>query len=178
MRILIVAWSWPPIGRIGALRPLGLAREWSARGHEVHVITGPGDRGGEYAPDLEARAASSGARVHRAPAPGLPPTVLRAAYERSAEGRSAPRRVSRGRQILAQWATFPDYQRSWTGPAARRALELHRTMRFDVVWSTSPPESVHYVARAIARVGVPWIADFRDQWSDYLLGRWDPSADG
>jgi len=75
MRILIVAWSWPPIGRIGALRPLGLAREWSAQGHEVHVITGPGDRGGEYAPDLEVRTNSSGAEVHRAPAPGLVPTV-------------------------------------------------------------------------------------------------------
>jgi hypothetical protein len=30
------------------------------------------------------------------------------------------------------------------------------------------------VAGALARVGVRWIADFRDQWSDYLLGRWDP----
>jgi hypothetical protein len=174
MRILIVAWSWPPIGRIGALRPLGLAREWSARDHEVHVITGPGDRGGEYAPDLEARAGSSGARVHRAPAPGLLPTVLRPAYERSTEETVTPRRVSRGRQILAQWAMFPDPQRSWIDPGARAALELHRTRPFDVVWSTSPPESVHYVARAITRVGVPWIADFRDQWSDYLLGRWDP----
>jgi hypothetical protein len=175
MRILIVAWSWPPIGRIGALRPLGFAREWSARNHEVHVITGPGDRGGEYTPDLEARAHSSGARIHRAPAPGLiRPVALRPAFEKSTEELVAPRHVSRVRQILAQWATFPDQQRSWIGPAARRALDQHRMTPFDVVWSTSPPESVHYVARALANVGVPWIADFRDQWSDYLLGRWDP----
>jgi hypothetical protein len=174
MRILIVAWSWPPIGRIGALRPLGLAREWSAQGHEVHVITGPGDRGGEYAPDLEARTNSSGAEVHRAAAPGLLPTLVRPAYERSTAEMLTPRRVSRVRQIGAQWATFPDQQRSWVGPAASLAHGLHRTRPFDVVWSTSPPESVHYVARAIAKVGVPWIADFRDQWSDYPLSRWDP----
>ncbi len=175
MRILIVAWSWPPIGRIGALRPLGLAHEWSGRGHEVHVITGPGDRGGEYAPDLEARAQSSGAQVHRAPAPGLiRPPVLRPAFEKSAGELVTPHLVSRARQVLSQWANFPDYQRSWIRPAQCKASELHRMMRFDVVWSTSPPESVHYVARGLARIGIPWIADFRDQWSDYLLGRWDP----
>lgn len=175
MRILVVAWSWPPIGRIGALRPLGFAREWSVRRHEVHVITGPGDRGGEYAPDLEERSRLSGAHVHRAAAPGLlRPSALLPAFEKQTEDLIAPRRVSRARQILAQWAMFPDQQRSWIRPAIARALELHRTTPFDVVWSTSPPESVHYVARAVARAGVPWVADFRDQWSDYLLGRWDP----
>jgi hypothetical protein len=173
MRILIVAWSWPPIGRIGALRPLGFAREWSARNHEVHVVTGPGDRGGEYAPDLEAQALSSGAQVHRAPAPGLVRTdAARPAFALSAAEQLVPRQVSRARQILAQWRTFPDQQRSWIGPASQAALAQHRETAFDVVWSTSPPESVHYVARAL--VGVPWVADFRDQWSDYLLGRWDP----
>lgn len=139
------------------------------------MITGPGDRGGEYTPDLEARAHSSGARVHRAPAPGLVrPAVLRPAFEKSTEELVAPRHVARGRQILAQWATFPDQQRSWIGPAAQKALDQHGSTPFDIVWSTSPPESVHYVARALANVGVPWVADFRDQWSDYLLGRWDP----
>jgi len=88
----------------------------------------------------------------------------------------APRQVSRVRQIGAQWVTFPDQQRSWIEPAASLAHGLHRTRPFDVVWSTSPPESVHYVARAIARVGVPWIADFRDQWSDYPSAAGTPSA--
>lgn len=174
MRILIVAWSWPPIGRVGALRPLGLAREWSGHHHEVHVLTGPGDRGGEFAPDLEGRAISSGAHVHRAPAPGLTrPTVLQPAFEKTVNELAA-HPVPRVRQILAQWKTFPDQQRSWIQPAVRKALDLHACTPFDVVWSTSPPESVHYVARALADVGVPWVADFRDQWSDYLLGRWDP----
>jgi hypothetical protein len=47
-------------------------------------------------------------------------------------------------------------------------------VQFDVVFSTSPPESAHYVARGLARRRVPWVADFRDQWSEYLLARWDP----
>lgn len=168
MRILIVAWAWPPIGRVGALRPLGMAREWVAAGHEVHVLTGPGDRGGEAAPDLLPLAAASGARVHRADAPGLP--LATSAKPVS----SKPRRISRLRQVIGQWRGFPDLQRCWIGPARAEASRLVSTQRFDVVWSTSPPESVHFVARHVARHGVPWVADFRDQWSEYLLARWDP----
>jgi glycosyltransferase involved in cell wall biosynthesis len=168
MRILIVTWAWPPIGRIGALRPLGLAREWTARGHEVHVLTGPGDRGGEYSPDLLAEGERSGAQVHRAAAPGLPrPERLVAAHQTPA-GQRVQRPISRLRQVLGQWKGFPDLQRSWIRPAA----ELGRSLpAFDVVLSTSPPESAHFVAR---RLPWPWVADFRDQWSDYLLARWDP----
>jgi glycosyltransferase involved in cell wall biosynthesis len=37
---------------------------------------------------------------------------------------------------------------------------------------------VHFVARALAQQGVPWVGDFRDQWSEYLLARWDPLSRG
>lgn len=174
MRILIVSWAWPPIGRIGALRPLGFAREWRKAGHEVHVLTGPGDRGGEYSPDLIASAEETRAIVHRADAPAVPrPIVVRAAYQGPANAQVA-RSVVRWRQIVAQWRTFPDSQRSWIPEGLRKGLAVQATYPVDVVFSTSPPESVHYVAKALAAAGVPWVADFRDPWSDYLFARWDP----
>src|SRR5256885_2120639 len=104
MRILIVAWAWPPIGRVGSLRPLGLAREWTALGHEVHVLTGPGDRGGEPTPDLLADAEGTGATVHRAEASGLrPPAQQKPAFELQPRDLVVKKEVSRFRQILAQW---------------------------------------------------------------------------
>jgi hypothetical protein len=169
MRILIVSWAWPPVGRIGSMRPLGMAREWGDAGHEVHVLTGPGDRGGDATHDLEPLSVRSGARVHRAAAPGLRPAPDGTAH--SLREAVVP---PRWRQILSQWRTFPDWQRSWVGPATELGRALHSEQRFDVVWSTSPPESAHFVARHLARAGVPWVADFRDQWSEYLLARWDP----
>lgn len=175
MRILIVTWAWPPIGRVGALRPLGMAREWVRAGHEVHVLTGPGDRGGEYCPDLEPASSAAGAIVHRAACPGIPrPESLRPAYDAGASGQGVARRISRLRQILGQWKGFPDLQRSWIAPATEKGLDLHAQHPFDVAWSTSPPESVHFIGRALALRGIPWVPDFRDQWSDYLLARWDP----
>jgi hypothetical protein len=174
MKILIVAFGWPPISRIGALRPVGMAREWVSTGHIVHVLTGPGDRGGEFAPDLNDAAVASGAIVHRAPAPGIPRlTDFRAAFEKSTEELVEPVRISRTKQILAQWKRFPDQQRSWIRPAAALAKQLHTHVGFDVVWSTSPPESNLFVGRSLATIGVPWVADFRDPWADYALARWD-----
>jgi hypothetical protein len=172
MRILIVSWSWPPVGRIGALRPMGMAREWVAGGHEVHVLTGPGDRGGEYSPDLAAAAEATGALVHRAPAPGVPGGDLKAAYEEREPDRIV-RPTPRWRQVLGQWRGFPDLQRSWIRPAVNVGRRLLSQRRFDVLWSTSPPESAHFVARGLTASGPVWVADFRDQWSDYLLARWD-----
>jgi len=152
-----------------------MAREWSRLGEDVHIVTGPGDRGGEYTPDLCARAEQSEATVHRADAPRLPMLPeLKPAFESTLSDLAPNRQVSRIRQILSQWRHFPDHQRSWIEPAVRTCLQRHSTTPFDVVWSTSPPESAHYVARALAVRGVPWVADFRDQWSDYLLARWDP----
>lgn len=157
------------------MRPMGLAREWHRTGNEVHVLTGPGDRGGEYTPDLRDRAARSGAVVHRAPAHGIPkPSELRPAFSRPVQTALRASPPSRLRQILSQWRHFPDYQRGWIGPASELASVLHGSLHFDVVFSTSPPESAHYVARGIALKRVPWVADFRDQWSEYLLARWDP----
>lgn len=171
-----MSWAWPPIGRVGAMRPLGVAREWTSCGDEVHVLTGPGDRGGEYTPDLLPAAHASGARVHRAPAPGIdPPDGLRAAFDQPREAHIG-RQISRLRQIGGQWRGFPDAQRSWIAPAVGLGLDLVRGTPFDVMWTTSPPESVHYVGRELAPHVGRWIADFRDQWSEYLLARWDPMS--
>jgi hypothetical protein len=172
---LVVAWGWPPIGRVGSLRPIGFVKEWVARGHSVHVLTGPGDRGGEYTPDLIPAAEATGAIVHRAEAPAIAPPLVapRAAFESPVGTRVVSRPISRIRQVLGQWRGFPDLQRSWIQPAVRLAQVLHESDAFDVAWSTSPPESVHFVAHALAR-SVPWVADFRDQWSEYVLARWDP----
>ncbi len=149
-----------------------MARQWVGMGHEVHVLTGPGDRGGEHAPDLQHLVDGVPIVVHRAPAPGIE-APARPSLSATAP-LAAARRVSRLRQIVGQWKGFPDSQRSWIRPAVSAGLRHHHRAPFDVVWSTSPPESAHFVARRLAARGIPWVADFRDQWSDYLLARWDP----
>jgi glycosyltransferase involved in cell wall biosynthesis len=57
--------------------------------------------------------------------------------------------------LIAAWAPF----------ARSRALRLHRRERFDCVITSSPPESVHLVGRALSGRGVPWVVDLRDAWT-------------
>jgi glycosyltransferase involved in cell wall biosynthesis len=57
--------------------------------------------------------------------------------------------------LIAAWAPF----------ALARALRLNRRRPFDCAITSSPPESVHAIGRALARRGVPWVADLRDGWT-------------
>ena len=54
---------------------------------------------------------------------------------------------------------------AWAPFAYRAALRLNARDRFDCVITSSPPESVHSVGRALRRRGVPWVADLRDAWT-------------
>ena len=61
----------------------------------------------------------------------------------------------------------PDPQIVWARTAYLRSLLIARRERPDVIFSTSPPNSVNVLAAALARkLGVPWIADMRDPWTD------------
>ncbi len=53
---------------------------------------------------------------------------------------------------------------AWTPFAVAGAIRLQRSHGFDCVITTSPPESAHLAGYALQRMGVPWIADFRDGW--------------
>ncbi len=54
---------------------------------------------------------------------------------------------------------------AWAPYAYLKALRLNARERFDCVITSSPPESVHFVGRALRRRGVPWVADLRDGWT-------------
>jgi glycosyltransferase involved in cell wall biosynthesis len=70
---------------------------------------------------------------------------------------------------------FPDEFAAWLRavlPAARRVLS---TQRYDVIYSTSPPVTSHAIAmRLKAETGLPWVADFRDPWTDNSIAYGNP----
>jgi len=78
---------------------------------------------------------------------------------------------------------FPDAFATW----ARQALPIARAelarRRHRIIYSTSPPVTSHYIALQLKReFGLPWVADFRDPWTDDALlygnpPRWRRSLD-
>jgi hypothetical protein len=60
----------------------------------------------------------------------------------------------------------PDLQMvGWVPFALTRAMRLVATESFDCVITSSPPASAHLIGLTLQRLGVPWVADFRDGWT-------------
>ncbi len=155
MNLLLVAYFYPPCRDTGAHRPAAMAKWLRRLGHRVTVLTtsayGPGD-GGE-----EASFVVRTADLQRLRARAHGDDRVDALFDSDTySGRPHPlSRVIVPEPLAAAWAPF----------ARRTALRLNRRERFDCVITTSPPESAHAVGRALARRGVPWVAELRDGWT-------------
>ena len=154
MNLLLVAYFYPPCRDTGAHRPAAMAK-WQRRlGHRVTVLTtsayGQGDPAGEEDVVRSADLQRLRARLHGR-------DRVDALFDSDTySGR--PHVLSRivvPEPLVAAWAPF----------ARRDAIRLNARERFDCVITSSPPESVHLVGRALRRRGVPWVADLRDGWT-------------
>ena len=76
---------------------------------------------------------------------------------------------TRARHHFFRTIYFVDEYKQWAWRAARAGVKAARTRRIDVVLASGPPHSAlvagAYVGRALQ---VPFVADLRDPWSDYL----------
>ena len=152
MKLLLVAYFYPPCRDTGALRPASMA-SWLARlGHEVTVLT-TSAYGEQEVVGVDVVRTADAARLRK----GRGDAPVGSMFDADIyTGRPHPlSRILVPEPLVLAWAPF----------ARRRALRLQRDRRFDAVITTSPPESAHLVGRALSRRGVPWVADVRDAWT-------------
>lgn len=147
---------FPPAGGGGVQRPLKFATHLPALGIETHVLA-PSDpkwihRDEESLPPPDAH-------VHRARYLG--PQARRPAEE--LHGTRGVERLARQASLAGRRLLLPDASVSWALTAIPEAIRIVRRERIDVVLTTSPPSSVHFVGAAVKRAtGIPWVADLRD----------------
>lgn len=77
------------------------------------------------------------------------------------------RRTIRQRAIALGYAltTYPDAEVGWFARGRKPLAALLATRRFDAVITSSPPFTSNLMLASL-RPQIPWIADFRDLWSD------------
>ncbi|MEL3889853.1 glycosyltransferase [Ferrovibrio sp. MS7] len=174
MKILLIAFAFPPFNASGAVRAGMLAEYLFDQGHDVRVLTA-GNIG--YAKTM----------VSRFPAERVTTTGwinVFAPYEklRQAEngttansGTSAPAQSSRLRRQLIDLAKgivgFPDGQIGWYPQAVAAGKRLLRDWRPDLVYSTALPFTDHLIGRRLSTLaGAPWVAEYRDLFTENPYG--------
>lgn len=155
-RVLIVAYVFPPLGGGGVQRTLSFVRHLPSLGWRPTVICA--DPSVPYwardeslldvvPPEAEVVRVSDGGLQRLLHAPRrLLPGGLRTAWPRLLE--------------------LPDRQVAWFPAGLRAARRALRETRFDAVYTTSAPFTDHLVALGLGTSRPPWIADFRDPWTD------------
>jgi glycosyltransferase involved in cell wall biosynthesis len=167
--ILLITQFYPPSDMVAARRPAGLAKELERLGHRVTVLTS-GAWGDRDAADEEAT------RVVRTGDLMASRLNWRRDQLRAWTGESGPADdYAAGSSRLAR-VIVPDVAlATWLPYLLPAALRAARRDRFDVVITTSGPESVHLAGLALRRRGPAWVADLRDGWGFETLHDWPTS---
>jgi hypothetical protein len=180
--ILIIAEAFYPSNDIGARRPTALARSLADRGIRVVVVSSFGGQpvasGCEVFPGVIAVPVARPGRAwldllvalkRRVFAPS--DTAPAAAWP---AGRAKPqvRPASRGaglREAYFRLLYFVDEHKRWSWNAASAAVRAGRQHGAALILVSAPPHSSLLAgAWAAHRLGIPFVADLRDPWSDYL----------
>ncbi len=156
MKVLLVTLYFPPAGGGGVQRPLKLATHLPELGIETHVLA-PDDpkwvhRDDELPPPTLAW-------VHRVRFIG--PEGRRPAEE--LHGTMGLERYRRQASLVGRRLLLPDENVTYNLTAIPAAIRIAREEGIDVVVTTSPPPSVHFIGAAVKRAtGARWVADLRD----------------
>lgn len=181
VRILLIAYHFPPDPAVGALRPGRLVANLDEAGHEVDVVTvcGPEEPPGFRRSSERVRVLA----VKPWPHPrhwylGLKAGMQRLVARMPWVGRRADSSnpgASQGwvrepdpswlkRQLLTV-VGFPDERQEFIPAALVATRRLARQTRYDVVYTTAPPASLHLIGLLAARrLAIPWVMEYRDPW--------------
>lgn len=163
-RVLIIAYYYPPLGGGGILRTLKFIKYLPQYGYEPVVIAP--ENGTWIAYDHELEKTVKHIRTIRVPVPGLEAID-------SSFGKTVPERVKKY-YLKFQNQFHPDPRWRWITNISPNLSRWIDQEEIDVIFTTSPPHSVHGVAVEYKKNGgqVPWVADFRDSfYSDPNLGK-------
>jgi Glycosyl transferase 4-like domain len=183
MKILLVSYFFAPANTMGALRTTRLASFLMQGGHEVRVLTAddpawpptldcdfPGDQVQRTA-QVDINWLPRRLAMLRRGSGLADPSACAAGGRSKGPGIAAPglgARLLRGASALHTNAlNWPDARAGWLPYAWRAGRKLVRSWHPDLIYASSPPPTGLLVGKLLAADrGIPWVAEFRDRWSD------------
>jgi len=171
-KVLIITYYWPPSGGGGVQRWLKMTKYLPTYGWQPIILTPEN-------PDFELKDESLLKDV------GTDTEVLKLpiwepfGLYRKLMGKNAVQKQgvvdTKNESLLGKWSRWirgnwfiPDARLFWVRPAVNYAEKYLRKNPVDVIITTGPPHSMHLIGMELKRrLGVKWMADFRDPWSDW-----------
>ncbi len=162
-RVLMIAYQFPPVGGSGVQRTLKFTKFLSGYGWLPEVVTRDDGRMAQRDETLLPEVPRE-VRVIRTPAHDLT---------------SWPGKLALVGKFIAWKLLVPDGEIPWMRGAVQAARKRMVAGGIDVVYTTSYPYTDHLIGLALKKnfPGVPWVADFRDEWTNnpYLLDHPHPA---
>ena len=171
-KVLIITYYWPPAGGPGVQRVLKFVKYLPEFGWDPIILT---VEDGEY-PAIDnslLNEVPAGLKVYKSKV--FSPLKI---YKRimGIKGNIPTHVLSKSKnesllQKIFKWIRInlylPDGRRDWIRVIGREGVEVVRREEPDLIFSTSPPNSVQLGALKLAEAtGKKWVADMRDPWTD------------
>ncbi len=188
--LLIVAYYFPPIAASGSMRALGFCRYLDRYGWQARVLTT--EPKSVYPPigvdESLCRQLPNTVQIDRVPHKNPEPALLLArdklwdflcksvlfgnrrlrvgSRQNTSEEPGGIRKQYR--KAMTEWLfSFPDPQCFWLRPAVQRLAQIPSKDYPDVVLATGGPWTSLLIGQTLAKkFGVPFVADFRDPWTN------------
>ena len=171
-RVLIITYYWPPSGGSGVQRWLKFAKYLPEAGWELVIFT-PENPDFDLQDETLLKEISPDLEVIRFPI--WEPYQLFSKVKK--QGNSHPGRIleqpKKGfLEKLAIWLRanllVPDPRVFWVKPSVQFLSQLLKEGQFQAIITTGPPHSLHLIGQQLKqKYGIPWLADFRDPWSQW-----------
>lgn len=180
LRILMIAYYFPPDSSSGAFRPLFFANHLQKMGAEITVLTVKESDFLEEQPvsydlleklDTCVDVVRAGAVRPRECLIALKNKMIKAENVRLTgnnglrNGDAAPSFTRKVKDTITDLLTCPDPHVGWVPGAVKKGMAVIGEKNIDVIWATGSPWSC-FVAGALLRkkTGKPLVMDFRDPW--------------
>ena len=176
-RLLLIAYSFPPVGGAGVQRPVKWVKNLVNMGWDVTVLTTANPSVPtrdeslltDIPDDVLVLRAKTWEPDYRFKQGLVAPSQSMSLFSRS---KSTIRRLVRN---IVQVALQPDPQILWVPNAIREGRRILRELTHDVILVTAPAYSSFFIGTHLKRsFGLPLVLDFRDEWD--MSGRYLENA--
>ncbi len=171
-RVLIITYYWPPSGGSGVQRWLKFAKYLPDSGWQPVIFT---PENPDFDLQDESLSEQIPSQLEVIKFPIWEPYQLFSKVKGKTENHPGRLLEQQDRGFLEKAAIWmranllvPDPRIFWVKPSVKFLTDLVKNGQFQAVITTGPPHSMHLIGLELKRkTGIPWIADFRDPWSQW-----------